>query len=145
MTTYLNDYTNYRYQTNFSDFYNAVVRVTNTESYGTGALLYDGRSILAAAHIFEDFSTDNIIVYFDTESGTKAYNATIKVYDNYDYTNGNGDLAILTLDENPSSVYQRYDIYRNTLELGSSFTMAGYGIYGSGQTGALDNQGNLLN
>ena len=144
MTTYLNDYKNYKYQTSYSDFYNSVVRVSNTESYGTGALLYDGRSILTAAHIFEGFGIDNITVYFDTSWGTKAYNATIKVYDDYDAINSNGDLAILTLEENVSSFYERYDIYRDNQELGNSFTMAGYGTYGSGQTGELDNINDLL-
>lgn len=144
MTTYLNDYTNYIYQTNYSDFYNAVVRVSNTESYGTGALLYDGCSILTAAHIFEGSNTDNIKVYFDTAWGTQEYDATIKVYDNYDPLNSNGDIAILTLDENPSSFYERYDIYRDEFELGSNFTMVGYGAYGSGLTGELEYQYEFL-
>ena len=95
MTTYLNNYNNYRYETNYSYFYNLVVRVSNTESYGTEALLYDGRSILTATYIFEGFSTDNIIVYFDTAAGTQSYSATIEVYDNYDPSNLNGDLAII--------------------------------------------------
>lgn len=144
MTTYLNDYTNYRYQTDYTDIYNAVVRVSNTECYGTGALLYDGRSILTAAHIFEGQDTDNIIVYFDTAWGTQAYNATLTIYDDYDAYNSNGDIAILTLDENPSSFYERYDIYRDDDEIGSSFTMVGYGAYGSGLTGELEYETELL-
>ncbi len=144
MTTYLNDYTSYIYQTNYTDFYNAVVRVSNTESYGTGALLYDGRSILTAAHIFEGYNTDNITVYFDTAWGTQAYSATINVYEDYDSYNSNGDLAILTLDENPSAFYERYDIYRGNDELGSNFTMVGYGAYGSGSTGELEYETEIL-
>ena len=144
MTTYLNDYTNYIYQTNYTDFYNSVVRVSNQESYGTGALLYDGRSVLTAAHIFEGYSTDNITVHFDAADGVQSYNAKIKIFDNYDPYNSNGDLAILTLETNPSSLYKRYDIYRDNSEIGSDFTMVGYGAYGSGNTGALDYETELL-
>ncbi|WP_320034565.1 trypsin-like serine protease [Halarcobacter sp.] len=144
MTTYLDDYTNYIYQTDYADFYNAVVRVSNSESYGTGALLYDGKSILTAAHIFEDANTDNITVYFDTKFGTQAYGATITVYEDYDTINSNGDLAILTLDENPSSFYERYDIYRDSFEIGKDFTMVGYGAYGSGSTGELYYETDIL-
>lgn len=144
MTTYLNNYENYRYQTNYADFYNGVVRVSTTESYGTGALLYDGKSILTAAHVFEGFNRNNIIVYFDTSWGTKAYNATVNIYDYYDPSNSNGDLAILTLEKAPSSLYERYDIYRDSFEIGSNFTMVGYGAYGSGQTGRAENQDEIL-
>ncbi|RXK12293.1 sodium:calcium exchanger [Halarcobacter mediterraneus] len=144
MTTYLNDYRSYIYQTNYTDSYNAVVRVSNTESYGTGALLYDGRSILTAAHIFEGYNTDNITVYFDTAWGTQAYSATLNIYDYYDSLNSNGDIAILTVDENPSAFYERYDIYRGDDELGSNFTMVGYGAYGSGSTGKLEYETEIL-
>lgn len=138
MTTSLNNYNNSIYETNYTDKYNGVVRVSNGESYGTGTLLYDGRSILTAAHIFEGHDTDNITVYFDTQEGTKGYSATVTRYDGYDSKNSNGDLAILTLEEHPSSLYQRYDIYRSSLEIGNDFTMVGYGAYGSGNTGELE-------
>ena len=138
MTTYLNNYTSSIYETDYDDQYNGVVRVSNGSSYGTGTLLYDGRSILTAAHIFEGEDTDNITVYFDTRRGTIEYSATVTVYENYDSENSNGDLAILTLEENPSSFYQRYDIYRDGLEIGNDFTMVGYGSYGSGRTGELN-------
>jgi len=137
MTTYLNNYKNPLYHTNYTDYYNSVVRVSNSQSYGTGALLYDGRSVLTAAHVFEGYDTDNIVVYFDTATGTQAYNATIQVYDGYDSTNSNGDLAILTLEENPSEFYERYDIYRESIVSGQEFTMVGYGAYGSGSSGEI--------
>jgi len=138
MTTFLNNYNNSIYETDYADEYNGVVRVSNGESYGTGTLLYDGRSILTAAHVFEGKDTDNITVYFDTYRGSIGYSATITIYDGYDSENSNGDLAILTLEENPSSLYQRYDIYRSSFEIGNDFTMVGYGAYGSGRTGELD-------
>lgn len=135
MTTYLNNYKNPLYRTSYDDAYNGVVRVSNSQSYGTGALLYDGRSILTAAHIFEGYDTDTITVYFDTATGTQGYEATIQVYDGYDSTNSNGDLAILTLLENPDAFYERYEIASEAIEMGEEFTMVGYGAYGNGSTG----------
>ena len=62
MTTYLNNYKNSLYNTSYDDYYNSVVRVSNSQSYGTGALLYDERSILTAAHIFEGHDTNSITI-----------------------------------------------------------------------------------
>lgn len=139
MTTFLDDYANIRYSTSYGDFYNGVAKVSNGTNYGTGALLYDGRSIITAAHIFSGYDTRNITVYFDTYLGAPlAYSAYVSIYEGYDSQNANGDIAILTLEQNASADYRRYDIYRYDDEIGQDFTMAGYGMIGSGSGGALE-------
>lgn len=136
MVTYLFDYEDSVYSTSPLDIYNGTVRVSSGTNYGTGALLYDGRSILTAAHIFDEDDTRGR-VYFDTPGGSVEYGGTLSFYDHYDAFNSNGDLAIITLDEHVASGYGRYEIYRDFNEIGQEFTMAGYGNNGSGYTGEI--------
>lgn len=46
-------YTDSRYRIYPGDGYDGVVRVSFGGYYGTGTLLFDGRAILTAAHLFE--------------------------------------------------------------------------------------------
>ena len=144
MITSLTNYKNSLYSTHENDFYNGVVKVSNGTNYGTGSLLYDGKSIITAAHIFKGFPTNNITVSFDTASGFKTYNATFKEYPDHDSINANGDLAILTLEEHSDFKYQRYNLYTSHDEIGKDFTMVGYGSYGSGLTGELNDETETL-
>ena len=135
MTTYLNNYLDPIYQTSLTDYYNSIVRIAQSGYYGTGTLLYDGKSILTAAHIFEKSNKDNITVYFDSPTGTLSYDATVTIHENYDEINVNSDIAIVTLEERALPDYQRHDIYRDDNEIGNIFTMVGYGSCGTGYMG----------
>lgn len=135
MTTYLNNYLDPRYETYDSDFYNGVVRVSYNGSYATGTLLYDGKSILTSAHLFSTFDPLNTTVRVETSRATTTYNATYTIYENYDSLNANGDLAIVKLSESALADAQRYTLYRQSDEIGKTFTMVGYGLPGNGTDG----------
>ena len=83
-------YTNSIYQTSITDYYNGVLKLGDGESYGTGNLLYDGRSLLTAAHVFDGRNYDRLKIYlYDGVNNFTAY-ASIKhdiYYDDYDLNN----------------------------------------------------------
>lgn len=135
MTTYLTNYYNSIYSTTYNDNYNGVAYISDGYFSGTGTLLYDGRSILTAAHLFEEDENSRIQVYFETTNGRIAYDATLTSYEYYDANNSNGDLAILTINENVSAEYNRYELYRDLNELNQDFVMLGYGTLGNGLYG----------
>lgn len=131
-TTY---YTSSRYRTYPGDDHDGVVRVSFGGYYGTGTLLFDGRAILTAAHLFEG-RTGSATVTFETRSGTQTLTATeIHQHPGYD-AQGNNDLAIVWLSETAPIAANRYDIYRANDEIGQVFTLLGYGRTGTGNTGA---------
>ena len=115
--------------------YDGVVRVSYGGYYGTGTLLFDGRAILTTAHLFEG-RTGSASVTFETSSGTQTVSATkILQHPGYD-TASNNDLAIVWLPNSASLTANRYDIYRDSDEIGQVFTLSGYGRTGTGSTGA---------
>ncbi|MDX9707087.1 MAG: trypsin-like serine protease [Azospira sp.] len=125
-----------RYRTYPGDGYDGVVRVSFGGYYGTGALLFDGRAILTAAHLFEG-RTGTASVTFETRWGTQTLGATqILQHPGYDI-DGNNDLAIVWLSGTAPSAADRYDIYRDSDEIGRVFTLSGYGRSGTGNTGAV--------
>ncbi|MDY3203464.1 MAG: trypsin-like serine protease [Arcobacter sp.] len=138
MTTYLNNYQDNIYKTNIYDYYNGVLKISTGVSYGTGNLLYDGRSVLTAAHIFDGIDYDDIKIYIYDGSKNFTLNAKVTIYNNYDETNINGDLAIVTFKTNLNKLYNRYDIYRQDDEINQNFTAIGYGSIGSGNFGFID-------
>jgi len=142
MITTLANYNHLIYSTTYTDIYNGVVRVSNGTTMGTGILLYDGKSVLTAAHIFSNTNTLNITASFDTRNNPLIINGDIEVYSHYDSRNDNGDLAIITLDEFAPSLYNRTELYRTTDEINQNFTMVGYGLKGSGNTGMIDSTDN---
>lgn len=144
MTTYLDNYLDARYKTSNSDFYNGVVRISYNGNYATGALLYDGKSILTAAHLFDTISPLTATVRIETALGAVTYNATFTKYASYDAANANGDLAIVTLSESALSDAQRYTLYRNSDEINQVFTMVGYGTNGNGASGVATTDTNQL-
>ena len=132
LTTYN---TNTRYRTYPGDGYDGVVRVSYGGYYGTGTLLFDGRAILTAAHLFEG-RTGSASVTFETRSGTQTLSATkILQHPGYD-AQSNNDLAIVWLSGAAPVAADRYDIYRDSDEIGQVFTLSGYGRTGTGSTGA---------
>ena len=128
-------YTDSRYRTYPGDGYDGVVRVSYGGYYGTGTLLFDGRAILTAAHLFEG-RTGSASVTFETRSGTQTLSATkILQHPGYD-AQSNNDLAIVWLSGTAPVAADRYDIYRDSDEIGQTFTLSGYGRTGTGSTGA---------
>lgn len=110
-------------------------------SFGTSTLLSDGVHMLTAAHLFTTTSgtdvTTAITVFFHTEAGYTSRTATAVVNPLW---NGNGysgnDIAIMTLNAPAPADATRYGIYTGSDEVGTTFTTAGYGITGNGNTGA---------
>jgi len=128
-------FTNSRYRTYPGDGYEGVVRVNFGGYYGTGALLFDGRAILTAAHLFEG-RTGSASITFETGSGAQALTATkILQHPGYD-AQSNNDLAIVWLSGSAPLAANRYDIYRGSDEIGQVFTLSGYGRTGTGSVGA---------
>lgn len=136
MVTTASFYTLSRYRAYPGDGYDGVVRVSFGGYYGTGALLYDGRAILTAAHLF-DGRTGTASVTFETRSGTQTLPATkILRHPGYD-ADKNNDLAIVWLSSPAPVAAHRYDIYRRSDEIGQIFTFSGYGLTGTGSTGFI--------
>ena len=104
-----------------------VVRVASGGYYGTGALLYDGQAVLTAAHLF-DSSNSTATVYFETTSGRQTVQASeILIHPSYAKAQENNDLALLWLSSPAPLVAERYELYRQSDEIGQLMTLVGYG------------------
>jgi hypothetical protein len=136
MVTTTTHTTDSRYRTNPGDGYDGVVRISFGGYYGTGSLLFDGRAVLTAAHLFEGLS-GSASVTFETRSGTQTLNVSkTLVHAAYDKTENNNDLALVWLKGTAPISANRYDLYRDRDEIGQSFNMAGYGKTGTGSAGS---------
>ena len=137
MVTTTTHYTDFRYRAYPGEGYDGIVRVSYGGYYGTGTLLFDGRAVLTAAHLFEG-SSGSASVSFETPGGTQSFSAN-KILQHPGYDNqSNNDLAIVWLSTSASVGANRYNIYRSSDEIGQSFTILGYGQTGLGSTGATD-------
>lgn len=123
--------------------HSGVVQVHTPNAAGSGALLTSGRHILTAAHLLENVNPKQIEVIFETIDGKEIYTVT-EIIRHRDYK-GIGsigfapDLAILVLAANAPVKAERYDLYRDTDELGKEITFVGYGAGGTGDTGVDPN------
>lgn len=137
MVTTTDYFTDPRYRTLPGDGYGGVVRVSFGDNYGTGSLLYDGRAILTAAHLFEGM-TGTAYVTFETGAGLQTLRTSrILSHPNHD-PDSNNDLAILWLEDTAPITADRYSLYRDSDEIGQTFTFSGYGQTGTGSTGTID-------
>jgi secreted trypsin-like serine protease len=128
--------TDSRYRTYPGDGYEGVVRVSLGGFFATGSLLFDGRAILTAAHLFEG-RTGSASVTFETRSGIQTLNISkTLIHFAYDKAQSNNDLALVWLTDTAPMDANRYDIYRGSDEIGQSFTMVGYGKTGTESAGA---------
>lgn len=135
MVTTTTAYTDARYRTLLGEGYDGVVRVSFGGYYGTGTLLFDGRAILSAAHLFEG-RTGMANVTFETSWGIETRSATqVLRHPGYDI-DSNNDLALVWLSSSAPTAANRYDLYRDSDELGQPFILTGYGRMGTGSTGA---------
>jgi hypothetical protein len=99
----------------------------------SGALLSTGQHILTAAHCAQgktDFSA-SFAALPGPFTGTAA---EIAVHPDF-VSLVNADIAVLTLASVIDAIIPRYDLYRDTGEVGSDFTFGGYGFQGTGATG----------
>jgi len=125
--------------------YDGVVRISYGGYYGTGVLLYDGRAVLTAAHLFGSSSATEANIRFETAAGTQTVTTgEITIHPDYDSDNCNGDLAFVWLTASAPEEADRYSLYRDSDEIGKSFTMVGYGMSGTGTTGADSNESGSL-
>lgn len=125
-----------RYRTAPGEGYDGVVRLSHAGLLGTGSLLFDGRAILTAAHLFKERS-GSTTVFFETPAGNTSVAVTkTLIHPDYDPVHNNHDLALLWLASSAPVQANRYTLYRNSDELAKAFTMVGYGMTGQGETGA---------
>lgn len=117
--------------------FDGVVRVSGGGSFGTGALLLDGRAVLTAAHVVSGVTASGISVTFDTTAGTQAMDVSrVSLHPAYDSVNSNNDLALVWLSESAPTKAERYELYRNDDEIGRPFTLVGFGDTGTGNSGS---------
>lgn len=135
MVTTVSSYTDTRNRALAGEGYDGVVRIAVNGSYGSGVLLYDGRAVLTVAHLFAHGSTGTT-VRFDTTAGEQTLAAaSVSVHASYDAVNNNNDLALVWLSGTVPQTANRYDLYRSSNEAGQAFTLAGYGMPGTGTAG----------
>jgi secreted trypsin-like serine protease len=128
--------------------FDGVVSLTLQTSVGrfgcSGSLLPSGRHILTAAHcLTDDFGlniTNAATAFFNLPTGRFGINtANIFIYPDWDgfadFDSFGGDIAILELASAAPEAAQRYDIYRNTDEIGQVNVKVGYGLSGQGNQG----------
>ncbi len=111
----------------------------------SGTLLGDRRSVITAAHCVADsagvFDTNSTIVTFQGPSGTETLSVTdFNVHPDWDgyFIRGN-DLAVLTLEGEPTNQIADYDIVTGSNEIDfASVERAGFGRSGTGTGTASD-------
>jgi len=109
----------------------------------TGSLLPDGQHILTAAHCFAGLNLGSVTVTFEVVDPVPPQVITpsagnIHVHPDYIPANLRGnDIAIIRLNSPAPAAMPRYDIYRNTDEIGETIVRVGYGVTGTGHEGEI--------
>lgn len=118
--------------------YDGVVRVSHGGYTATGALLYEGRAVLTAAHLFTvaPQSAATRVLFKTVHGETELYAQRVSIHPSYQTYLYDNDLALVWLSAPAPVEADRYTLYRRSDELGQIFTMVGYGQTGSGWTGA---------
>lgn len=122
--------------------YDGVVRIKVGNAFATGALLYGGKAVLTVAHLFAGVSSPTgASVLFETSAGQQSLSfQKVLVHPQYDSANSVNDLAIVWLNGAVPPQAQRYNLYRESDEIGQVFTAVGYGKTGLGSTGYASEQ-----
>ena len=137
MVSTVTSYTDSRNRAYPGGGYDGVVRISSGSHYGTGVLLYDGRAVLTAAHLFASASA-SASIHFETSAGSQTVaSSRISLSPVYDSAQGNNDLALVWLSSAAPATAERYQLYRSSDEVGQTLTMVGYGLPGTGAAGAL--------
>jgi hypothetical protein len=127
-------YSQSRYQATPGTGYDGVVRLSHAGFYSSGVLLFDGRAVLTAAHLFAD-KTRSTTVLFETSRGQQSLTASHFLSHPGHDNQGNNDLALVWLSSAAPSSADRYTLYRDTDEIGQVFSFSGYGRTGTGSVG----------
>ena len=136
MPSFIEDYNQYRYKASYNRGYDGVMKIYIGDYLATGILLYDGRSILTAAHLIEEYYDGWIEIEFDTQKYKGRYLSNdFVIYPEYDDINSNGDLAIIRINRFAPIEADRYEIYRDNDEIGKVAEIVGYGIPANGWEG----------
>lgn len=136
MVATLSSYTGARSIASPGTGYDGVVRISDGLNYGSGVLLNGGRAVLTAAHLLYGAIPSNITVYFETSDGLHTTGASaLTFFPGYNPVNSNGDLALVFLSDSAPVSAERYGLYRDGDAVSQRFTMVGYGIPGTGETG----------
>ena len=144
MVTTSASYLESRHRTYSGEGYDGVVRVSAGAYYGTGVLLFDGRAVLTAAHLFDD-AARGAIVHFETSAGTRRIDTQRIEFHPLHDKDGNYDLALIWLAESAPLAAERYELYRQQDEVGQAFGLVGYGLPGTGSGGVrLDYSGSPM-
>lgn len=137
MVSTVTAYTDLRNRATIGSGYDGVVRVSSGGYYGTGVLLYDGRAVLTAAHLFATNGA-SATVHFETASGKQELaSSRVLIAPTYDPTNSSGDLALVWLSGAAPLAAERFQLYRDSDEVGQTMTLVGYGRPGTGSAGAM--------
>lgn len=110
----------------------------------TGTLMSSGRHVLTAAHCLTDdnglVDAPSYSVTFQLPEGNFTHTvpqANYRIHPGWNGDAGDGnDLAVLILPELAPAGAERREIYRGRDEVGRTFTVVGYGMTGTGDTGA---------
>ena len=136
MTTTLDSDIYSIYDAKNSNQYSGVVKVSSNGYYGSGALLYDGRAVLTAAHIFTSSTAPTYVTFDMPYLPEETLNVEkVTILPTHDSINANDDIAIVWLDKQAPVEAKRYDIYRSSDEVGKTFTFSGFGERGTGESG----------
>ena len=137
MVTTVTPYTEVRNRALIGDGYDGVVRVVVGNMYGTGVLLFDGKAVLTAAHLFNG-SNGSANVIFESRNGVQTIpSSQVVINPDYNSVNNNSDMALVWLSQDAPVAAERFGIYRAGNEVGQTFTMVGYGTPGLGSSGTI--------
>ncbi|MFN6053353.1 MAG: trypsin-like serine protease [Planctomycetia bacterium] len=134
--------------------YDGVVLINATDGtssfIGTGTLLIGRTHILTAAHVVTDDSGNKLSGSVDFVFGSGGVQsipytaADVTVLPGYNPVQGSNnivpnDVALIRLTSAAPGSVTAFDLYRNTDEIGKTFTMVGFGETGTGAAGESNN------
>jgi len=131
------------YLVNPGEGYDGVAELILGGSRCTGALLPTGAHILTAAHCLTGNSGNQNVfdgrVNFDLDTGNVSLSLS-DIFIHPDWTNNlwaGNDIAILELENEAPEAAERFEIYRQTDEVGQVGDKVGYGRSGNGNDGRV--------
>lgn len=121
--------------------YTGVASIRMDGAQGTGVLLWTGRHILTAAHVFNNApANEQITIAFNSAHAIAPVQIkSISIHPGWenDSRNFNNDIAIIELKQEVASDIARYEIYREFDEVGQEFSRVGFSNPSDPSTGNL--------